>query len=113
MSVWDLTARTRELVESRLRGCWVRGEISDFKRHRNGHWYFCLRDREAQVRCVVWLGDQHRMPAAPDDARQVVVFGQMTVFAARGDLQLKVSRTQSSARTPLPAFRRREQRACD
>ena len=92
MSVWDLTARTRELVESRLRGIWVRGEISDFKRHRNGHWYFCLRDREAQVRCVVWSGDQHRMPAAPDDGMQVVVFGQMTVFAARGDLQLKVSR---------------------
>lgn len=92
MSVWDLTSKTRELVESRLRSIWVRGEISDFKRHRNGHWYFCLRDRDAQIRCVVWLGDQYRMPAAPDDGMQVVVFGQMTVFPARGDLQLKVSR---------------------
>lgn len=95
MSVWDLTAKTRELVESRLRSIWVRGEISDFKRHRNGHWYFCLRDRDAQVRCVVWAGDQYRMPAAPDDGMQVVVFGQMTVYPARGDLQLKVTRVDA------------------
>ncbi|HEY3112591.1 MAG TPA: exodeoxyribonuclease VII large subunit [Gemmatimonadaceae bacterium] len=92
MSVLDLTLQTREIIESRLRGVWVRGELSDFKRHRNGHWYFCLRDREAQIRCVVWLADQYRMPAAPDDGMQVVVFGHMTVFAARGDLQLKVIR---------------------
>src|SRR6266516_5545698 len=92
MSVFDLTIQTREIVESRLRGVWVRGELSDFKRHRNGHWYFCLRDRDAQIRCVVWLADQYRIPAAPDDGMQVVVFGHMTVFAARGDLQLKVVR---------------------
>jgi exodeoxyribonuclease VII large subunit len=92
LSVLDLTLRTREVVESRLRGLWVRGEISDFKRHRNGHWYFCLRDRDAQIRCVVWLSDQYRIPASPDDGMQVVVFGQMTVFPARGDLQLKVVR---------------------
>jgi exodeoxyribonuclease VII large subunit len=92
LSVWDLAQKTRDLVESRLRGIWVRGEITDFKRHRNGHWYFCLRDRAAQVRCVVWAGDQYRMPAVPDDGMQVVVFGQMTVYAARSDLQLKVTR---------------------
>jgi exodeoxyribonuclease VII large subunit len=92
LSVLDLTLKTREAVESRVRNVWVRGEISDFKRHRNGHWYFCLRDRDAQIRCVVWLADQYRMPAAPDDGMQVVLFGSMTVFAARGDLQLKVTR---------------------
>jgi hypothetical protein len=92
MSVHDLTARTREVVESRLGRVWVRGEISDFKRHRNGHWYFSLRDRDAQIQCVVWLADQYRIPAAPDDGMQVVLFGSMTVFAARGSLQLKVMR---------------------
>jgi exodeoxyribonuclease VII large subunit len=92
LSVGDLALRTREVVESHLRPVWVRGEITDFKRHRNGHWYFCLRDRAAQIRCVVWSGDQHRMPAPPDDGMQVVVFGQMTVYTARADLQLKVTR---------------------
>ena len=92
LSVGDLALRTREVVESHLRPVWVRGEITDFKRHRNGHWYFCLRDRVAQIRCVVWSGDQHRMPAPPDDGMQVVVFGHMTVYTARADLQLKVTR---------------------
>jgi len=92
LSVLDLTLRTREVVESKLKSVWVRGEVSDFKKHRNGHWYFCLRDRDAQIKCVVWLADQYRLPAAPDDGMQVVLFGHMTVFAARGDLQLKVLR---------------------
>jgi len=92
LSVGDLALRAREVVESHLRPIWVRGEIVDFKRHRNGHWYFCLRDRLAQIRCVVWSGDQHRMPAPPDDGMQVVVFGHMTVYTARADLQLKVTR---------------------
>jgi exodeoxyribonuclease VII large subunit len=95
MSVSELTHQTRQVVESKMRGLWVRGEVSDFKRHRNGHWYFCLRDGGAQIRCVIWLADQYRMPAAPDDGMQVVVFGQMTVFAARGDLQLKVTRVDA------------------
>jgi exodeoxyribonuclease VII large subunit len=95
LSVGDLAMHTREVIESRLRPVWVRGEISDFKQHRNGHWYFSLRDRMAQIRCVVWSGDQHRMPAPPDDGMQVVLFGQMTVYTARTDLQLKVTRIEA------------------
>jgi exodeoxyribonuclease VII large subunit len=94
-SVSDLALETRALVESGMRPLWVRGEISDFKRHRNGHWYFCLRDATAQVRCVVWSKDQHGLPAAPDDGMQVVVYGQMTVYTARADLQLKVTRIEA------------------
>jgi hypothetical protein len=92
LSVGDLALQTRDVIESRLRPVWVRGEVTDFKRHRNGHWYFCLRDRAAQIRCVVWAGDQYRVPAQTDDGMQVVVFGQMTVYTARTDLQLKVTR---------------------
>ena len=95
VSVGDLALHTREVIESRLRPVWVRGEVADFKCHRNGHWYFSLRDRAAQVRCVVWSGDQHRMPAPPDDGMQVVLFGQMTVYTARTDLQLKVTRIEA------------------
>jgi len=95
LSVGDLALRTKDVIESRLRSVWVRGEISDFKRHRNGHWYFCLRDRAAQIRCVVWSGDQYRMPATPDDGMQVVLFGHMTVFAARTEVQLKVVRIEA------------------
>jgi exodeoxyribonuclease VII large subunit len=94
-SVSDLALETRALVESGLQPLWVRGEISDFKRHRNGHWYFCLRDASAQIKCVVWSRDQRGLPAPPDDGMQVVLYGQMTVYAARGDLQLKVLRIEA------------------
>jgi exodeoxyribonuclease VII large subunit len=94
-SVSDLALETRALVESGLQPLWVRGEVSDFKCHRNGHWYFCLRDATAQIRCVVWSRDQRGLPAPPDDGMQVVVYGQMTVYTARADLQLKVVRIEA------------------
>jgi exodeoxyribonuclease VII large subunit len=94
-SVSDVALETRALVESGLHPLWVRGEISDFKQHRNGHWYFCLRDASAQIKCVVWSRDQRGLPAPPDDGMQVVLYGQMTVYTARGDLQLKVTRLQA------------------
>jgi exodeoxyribonuclease VII large subunit len=94
-SVSDLANRARNVVEAQMRPLWVRGEITDFKKHRNGHWYFCLRDQAAQVRCVVWSKDQRGIPAAPDDGMQVIVFGQMTVYPARTDLQLKITRIEA------------------
>lgn len=94
-SVSDVALEMRALVESGLQPLWVRGEISDFKHHRNGHWYFCLRDASAQIKCVVWSRDQRGLPAPPDDGMQVVLYGQMTVYAARGDLQLKVLRIEA------------------
>ena len=94
-SVSDIALETRALVEAGLHPLWVRGEITDFKRHRNGHWYFCLRDASAQIKCVVWSRDQRGLPAPPDDGMQVVLYGQMTVYAARGDLQLKVTRIEA------------------
>jgi exodeoxyribonuclease VII large subunit len=94
-SVSDVALETRALVESGLHPLWVRGEISDFKQHRNGHWYFSLRDASAQIKCVVWSRDQRGLSAPPDDGMQVVLYGQMTVYTQRGDLQLKVTRMQA------------------
>ena len=71
---------------------WVRGEITDFKSHRSGHWYFRLRDAGAQLRCVVWASDQRGIPAPPDEGMQVVALGQLTFYAARGDVQLAIRR---------------------
>ena len=88
--VGTLTQTARDLIEGAVLPLWVRGEVTDFKSHRNGHWYFCLRDESAQIRCVVWAREQRAFPAAPDEGMQVVALGQLTVYAARGDLQLSV-----------------------
>lgn len=86
-----LTETARAVIEGSLSPLWVRGEVSDFKRHRNGHWYFCLRDSAAQLRCVVWSRSQRGIPAAPDEGMEVTAFGQLTVYAARGEMHLNVS----------------------
>ncbi|HYD52142.1 MAG TPA: exodeoxyribonuclease VII large subunit [Gemmatimonadaceae bacterium] len=90
-----LTATAKEVVESAFLPLWVRGEVSDFKIHRNGHWYFCLRDAEAQIRCVVWSRDRRGIPAPPDEGMQVVALGQLTVYPARGDMQFMVRRMEA------------------
>lgn len=90
IDVHTLTTAAKDLIEGAFPPLWVRGEITDFKAHRNGHWYFALRDAEAQVRCVVWSSQQRRMPAPPDDGMQVLALGQMTVWPVRGDLQFSV-----------------------
>ncbi len=95
IAVSSLTAVAREVVEGAFVPLWVRGEVTDFKAHRNGHWYFALRDDAAQLRCVVWASDQRRIPAPPDDGMQVAAFGQPTLYTARGDLQLRVTRMEA------------------
>jgi len=90
IAVSTLTQTVKDVVEGAFIPLWVRGEISDFKRHRNGHWYFCLRDLTSQLRCVVWSRDQRGIPAAPDDGMQVAVLGQVGVYATRGEMQFTV-----------------------
>ena len=95
MSVMALTATARDVLEGAFMPLWVRGEVSDFKAHRNGHWYFCLRDEDAQLRCVAWSRERRRIPAPPDDGMQIVALGQLTVYAARGEMQFSVTRIEA------------------
>jgi exodeoxyribonuclease VII large subunit len=105
------TQTVKDVVEGAFIPLWVRGEISDFKSHRNGHWYFCLRDDASQLRCVVWSRDQRGIPAAPDDGMQVTVLGQLGVYAARGEVQFTVKRMEAEGdglwRKALELTRRR------
>jgi exodeoxyribonuclease VII large subunit len=95
VSVSMLTQTAKDIVEGAFIPLWVRGEISDFKAHRNGHWYFSLRDYSSQLRCVVWSRDQLGIPAAPDDGMQVAALGQLGVYAARGEMQFTVKRLEA------------------
>jgi exodeoxyribonuclease VII large subunit len=95
ISVSTLTQTAKDVVEGAFIPLWVRGEISDFKSHRNGHWYFSLRDLSSQLRCVVWSRDQRGIPAPPDDGMQVAALGQLGVYAARGEMQFTVHRIEA------------------
>jgi exodeoxyribonuclease VII large subunit len=89
-SVGELTRRARTIVEAGLSPVWVRGEVSGFKRWQSGHWYFTLRDRTAQVRCVMFATENRRLPAAPADGLQVFLLGRPTIWEQKGDFRLTV-----------------------
>jgi exodeoxyribonuclease VII large subunit len=90
VSVELLTQQAKDVIEGAFPRIWIRGEMSDFKSHRNGHWYFCLRGASAQIKCVMWSRDQRGVPTAPEDGMQVVALGQPTVYPAQGSLQCTI-----------------------
>lgn len=90
IAVAELTAMAKAVIEGAFPRLWVKGEVSNLTRHRNGHWYFSLKDAQAQLSCVVWSRDVRRIPAAPDEGMAVMARGQLTVYPAQGKIQFMV-----------------------
>ncbi len=72
----------------------VRGEISNFTRAASGHWYFSLKDDQAQVRCVMFKGRAQWADFLPRDGDQVEVSAQVRLYEPRGDYQLVIDAMQ-------------------
>ena len=69
---------------------WVRGEISNFTRAASGHWYFSLKDARAQIRCVMFRGRNQHVDFAPREGEAVEVRALVSMYEARGEVQLNV-----------------------
>jgi len=89
-TVSELTGGLRELLEEELGRVFVVGEIGNLHRARSGHAYFTLKDADSQIRAVLFRGAAARLPFDPEEGLEVVVEGSLTVYAARGDLQIVV-----------------------
>jgi exodeoxyribonuclease VII large subunit len=94
-TVSEVTKRARSVIEAGLPPLWVRGEVADFTAARSGHWYFSLRDKAAQLRCVMFAKQNFRLPP-PVDGMQIFAFARPTVYEARGDFQLTVTELLST-----------------
>jgi len=90
LSIAELTNAAKEILEGAFPPIWIKGEVGNFTAHRNGHWYFSLRDATAQLSCVVWSRDVQRIPAPPDEGMHVMAYGQLSVYSARGQMQFMV-----------------------
>jgi exodeoxyribonuclease VII large subunit len=90
LSVSQLNALARNLVESRLPLLWVAGEISNFTRANSGHCYFSLKDERAQVRCVLFRQRFVMLDWAPGDGVQVEVRALPSLYEPRVEFQLNV-----------------------
>jgi exodeoxyribonuclease VII large subunit len=88
--VGEVVREVKQLLEGTFAKMYVSGEISNFKRHASGHCYFVLKDEDAQLRAVVWRATANRLQVLPRDGMQVEIRGRVTVYPARGELQLAV-----------------------
>jgi exodeoxyribonuclease VII large subunit len=89
-TVSAFTRRVKTVLEAGLRPGWVRGEVSNLRAQSSGHLYFSLKDAGAQLSCVLFRGDAVRQTVRLRDGQQVVAFGNISVYEARGQYQLVV-----------------------
>lgn len=87
----QLAKAARRVLEGGIGALWVRGEVSGLKVYQSGHWYFTLRDAEAQLRCVMWRTYAGKIKAQPADGTQVFVRAMPTVWEERGEFRLNVT----------------------
>ena len=76
------------LLERGLGVIWVEGELSNFSQPASGHWYFSLKDRDAQLRCAMFRLKNTLVGFTPRAGTQVLVRGRISVYEARGEYQL-------------------------
>lgn len=88
--VGDVVRGVRRLLEDRVGRLWVVGEIRGLSRPSSGHVYFTLADDEGQLRAALFRGNARRLAFEPEEGLEVLVYADLTVYEARGDLQLVV-----------------------
>jgi exodeoxyribonuclease VII large subunit len=90
LSVSELTAQIKDLVEAGFPAVWVAGEVSNFARPQSGHCYLTLKDDRAQLRAVMWRGVATRVRFDLHDGLEVICRGHLDVYAGRGSYQLVI-----------------------
>jgi exodeoxyribonuclease VII large subunit len=88
LTVGALNKLIRRRLEDEFSTLWLRGEISNFKAHPSGHFYFSLKDKEAQISAVMFRGFNSQLRFKPEDGMEVVVRGKITVYEPRGNYQI-------------------------
>ena len=86
--VAEITALLRSAVESAMGQVWIRGEVVGLKCYQSGHWYFTLRDPDAQVRCVMWRTYTQRAGSPPAEGTEVYILARPSLWEERGELRL-------------------------
>jgi exodeoxyribonuclease VII large subunit len=91
LTVSELTYRIKDVLEGEFPDLWVRGEISNFKRHSSGHWYFTLKDAHAQLPCVCFRLQNRLIRFRPEDGLEVYARGRLSVYEKQGAYRLLVA----------------------
>lgn len=90
LTVSELTKQIKFILEEEFSQVSVIGEISNFKAHISGHWYFNLKDSDALIYCTMWKGFNNYVFFTPNDGMKVIVNGKISVYPPRGNYQIDV-----------------------
>ncbi|HEY7163782.1 MAG TPA: exodeoxyribonuclease VII large subunit [Candidatus Binatia bacterium] len=94
LTVSDVNELIKGTLESRLDNMWVVGEISNYRLFPSGHRYFTLKDDKSQIAAVLFRQQGQVLPFTPENGMEVLCFGRITLYPARGDLQFYVKRME-------------------
>ena len=87
-SVSELTSRIKNLIEASFPFVWICGEISNFRVPGSGHYYFTLKDENAQIAAVMFRGHHRQMKFVPEDGMSIIGLGRLSVYEPRGSYQI-------------------------
>ena len=94
LSVWELTAQVKDLLEAAFPSVWVTGEISNFSRPQSGHCYLTLKDDRAQLKAAMWRPTASHVRFDMHDGLEVICQGRLEVYAPRGTYQLIIEQIE-------------------
>ena len=100
-SVSRLNREARGLLETGLPSIWITGELSNLSRPASGHWYFTLKDEDAQVRCAMFRQRNLAVRTGPRDGMQVLLRARVGLYEARGEYQLVVDHLEEAGEGEL------------
>jgi len=107
-TVSELTAQIKVTLESDFADVAVIGEVSNLSRPRSGHVYLSLKDESSQIRAVIWKSTAQRLAFELSDGLSVRVWGDLAVYAPRGEYQITIRRVEPEGIGALElAFRQR------
>jgi len=95
-TVSRLNREARILLERGLGSVWLEGEISNLSRPSSGHWYFSLKDENAQVRCAMFRQRNLLARFPVRDGAQVLARGRVSLYEARGEFQVVVEHLEEA-----------------
>lgn len=90
LSVSELNRKVRSTLETQFNHVWVEGEISNFSRPSSGHWYFTLKDSQAQIRCAMFRNRNSLIKPIPREGDKIAVRARVSLYEPRGDYQMIV-----------------------
>jgi exodeoxyribonuclease VII large subunit len=94
LTVSDLTANIRNILETAYAEVWVEAEISNCRLWNTGHLYFTLKDPGAQIKAVMFKSDVRSLKFKPEDGLHVVVRGRVSVYEPKGEYQIVCERME-------------------